>query len=130
MEDPSHSSTIEPGAVSGSGIIFVRTNDPISHFIMGVGHLEYSLIGYYYETMVTGYKKIEVVVIDFNGVEGSKWIGPLSLQTLVSCPSILRVSIRSLRYNDVTGESSNNRLQEYFRSLILSQIRRSPSITV
>jgi len=89
-------STIDPKKITGVGLIFVRKEDPVNHFVLSVTKQLYSLIGFFYETKVSGKKRINVIISDVGGIMSSGWLEPFTIENLIYDPLVTELSIRRL----------------------------------
>ena len=57
-----------------SGLIFIRSDDPISRIIMSITKQDYSFIGFYYDTkFFNGELKTIVILLDIFGLKKPQW---------------------------------------------------------
>lgn len=109
-----------------SGIIYIRTEDPISRLILSLSQNEYSAVGFYCPSTSTGKLEILVVLVDIFQMKIPFWIPPsgsrYTLDQVLTNPLVSRISIRKLqpilgKDNQVDIEATR-RLQMNFRATI------------
>ena len=88
--------TIDPKKITGVGLVFVRKEDPVNHFVLSVTKQLYSLIGFFYETHASGRKRINVIISDICGIVSSRWLDPFTIENLIHDPLVTELSIRRL----------------------------------
>lgn len=82
--------------ISGVGLFFARKEDPVNLFSLQVTKQLYSLIGFYYESKVTGKKRIHIILSDICGIVSSRWMNHFTIENLINDPLVTRLSIRRL----------------------------------
>ena len=94
--------TISPKKIKGVGLVFIRKDDPISHFVLSITKQLYSLIGFYYTTKSSGKERVNVILSDICGIISSGWMEPFTIDNLINDPLVTQLSIR--RLSDIIGE--------------------------
>lgn len=106
MKSSEHSkvkyNTISPKNIKGVGLVFIRKDDPINHFVLSITKQLYSLIGFYYTTKSSGKDQVNVILSDVCGIVSSGWMKPFTIDNLVNDPLVTQLSIRKL--SDIIGE--------------------------
>jgi len=82
--------------ISGVGLFFARKEDPVNLFALQITKQLYSLIGFYYESKVTGKKRIHIILSDICGIVSSQWMNTFTIENLIHDPLITKLSIRKL----------------------------------
>jgi hypothetical protein len=115
---------------SDAGIIFVTADDPISKFTVAITKQEYSSIGFFCPTTISGYLEILVILIDVFGTGKPSWIvsDSYTLNDLLTNHLVKKVAIKKLRpiykfKTDVRGKNeidtdATSRLHARFRIAI------------
>lgn len=93
------------------GIILVAGDDPISRFTMAITKQEYSSIGFFCSTTISGYLEVMVILIDVFGTNTPSWLQTNNILTmsntkmytlndLINNDLITKASIKKLRRNE------------------------------
>jgi len=109
-----------------SGIIYIRTEDPISRLILSLSQNEYSAVGFYCPSTSTGKLEILVVLVDIFQMKVPFWIPPsgsrYTLDQVLTNPLVSRISIRKLQPILTTDNQmdieATRKLQMNFRATI------------
>lgn len=89
-------STIEPENIEGVGLVFVRKDDPYSHFILSVTKQLYSLIGFYYISYQGKKKKTNIILSDITGIKSSTWMKSFTIKNLIYDANVTELAIKRL----------------------------------
>jgi len=114
---------IDKNDIRDAGIILVSGQDPISRLTMSITKQEFSSIGFYYTTTVTGNRKILVFIMDTFGGKRPEWLKPGdTLEDLINNPLIKQLAIKQLNpvmdENGIINVEETRQLEAAFRSAI------------
>lgn len=118
-----------------AGLIFITSNDPVSRLTITITKQEFSSIGFYYTTTITGILKIQVVIMDAFGSQTPDWLqSGQSITDLINNPLISKLAIKRLNpiYNDdgsINADKTKN-LQTTFRSAIAQVMSQGPETSL
>jgi hypothetical protein len=109
------------------GLIFVRGNDPISKMTMKISGYNYSSVGFFYPSTLTGDGEHMVMLIDIFGMATPSWMHQnYTLNKLMSNDLISKIAIRELLpilNQDLTINNVKTlKLQNCFRTALTSII--------
>lgn len=101
------------GLVKDAGIIFVKSIDPLSWLHSSFAKSEYSSIGFYYTTAVSGVSKVEVILFDLFTCDIPLWLEgsikkSIDLSELINHPLISKIAVKKLK-NTKNHDSSKFR---------------------
>lgn len=95
---------IDKDQLTDAGIILVTSEDPLSRAIMSITKQEFSSIGFYYKSSVSGSNRVQIVIVDVFGVKTPEWIkSGDTLDDLIHNPLIAQIAVKGLR--DVIDKS-------------------------
>ena len=78
----------------GAGIILISSNDPISTLTRSIIKQEFTSIGFYYNSSITGIQKIQLIIVDIFGVKTPDWLNPNdSIDDIINNPLINNIAI-------------------------------------
>ncbi len=114
---------IDPDTLNDAGILFVRSEDPVSWLNISVTKQTYSSMGFYYRTSASGVDRVQVVMVDVLRMIRPKWLDPgATLDDLIKSDLVSALAIKQLRpILDDKGnidEEKTEELQECFRAAI------------
>lgn len=114
---------IDPDTLNDAGILFVRSEDPVSWLNISVTKQTYSSMGFYYRTTASGVDRVQVVMVDALRMIRPKWLDPgATLDDLIASNLVSALAIKQLRpvlddEGNVDAEKTEE-LQECFRAAI------------
>lgn len=92
------SSDIDLNELPDCGLIFVSTEDSTALVAKAITKQNYSTIGFFYKTNVSGRIKVNVILVDIYRFTVPNWLGHgASLQSLIDNPLVSSVAIKGLR---------------------------------
>lgn len=102
--------------ISGSGLIFIKMEDPISILLMSLTGQKYSLIGFFYSSNISGHNQINIIYTDIWGLLNPFW----------SDPKLLSDFIRENKHiNEIKIRKIKKKLAVDFKISIAEQIQPS-----
>lgn len=121
---------IDKDQLTDAGIILVTSEDPLSRAIMSITKQEFSSIGFYYKSSVSGSNRIQIVIVDVFGVKTPEWIkSGDTLDDLIHNPLIAQIAVKGLRdVIDGSGKINVEKTKE-LHTLFRSSIAEVTSIS-
>lgn len=119
----------------GAGIILISSNDPISTLTRSIIKQEFTSIGFYYNSSITGIQKIQLIIVDIFGVKTPDWLNPNdSIDDIINNPLINNIAIKKLKpiYNSdgSIDQLKTKLLKSNFRSVIAEVISLSSGYSI
>lgn len=109
------------------GLIFISTEDPVALVAKAITKQNFSTIGFFYKTNVSGHVEIKVILVDVYKFIVSDWLGQgASLHDVLHNPLVNNVAIKGLRpilFNDEIDHTATHALYSEFRQAIAMVIR-------
>ena len=114
---------IRPSSLTDCGLIFVATSDPIGRLTLGITKQEFSTIGFYYYTSISGRKKVNVILVDlFNHSISDK---ETTIETLINNPLVTSIAVKRLKpvmMNGTIDEIMTKQMHANYRSAIINAV--------
>ena len=100
------------------GIFLIKNSDTVSRLVRSITKQDYNSVGFYYESTITGERKIHVIIRDLYSAKLPIWTtGVMTLDTLLSNETVEEVAVREL--SPISGdEQATERRRAAFRSAI------------
>jgi hypothetical protein len=119
---------------SSVGLVFVKSDDPVSRLTIAITKQDFSSIGFYYTTTTGGRKRTNVILMESFGLLAPKWSHDgYTMEDLLNNALVTRVAIKPLKApgdrSDLSACSAK-RLEANFRAAIAKVLSEGPEISI
>jgi len=117
-ERPVMTDSIHYDNIEGQGMLFILRENPVSNLVLMLSNTRYNLVGFYYETNVSGSRRIKIILTDLSDIGSGRWLPPLNLNDVLSDRIINKAVFRPFIDQAVSEDDRDIRSSGLFREIL------------